>query len=189
MIHICVGKLTNIGSDNGLSPGRRQANIRTNARILLIGHLGTNFSEIIIEIETFSFKKMHLKMSSLKWHPFCLGFNVLSDKPDSMYIYSSFPSRWVCVPCWKVLNMRMTQVRWEWTQWILGGRFKNAYELLNLRTLKIWTLYKNDIFQCIDKIVCGEFQRYPLKFHTKYLTHTLKDMHFIHSWKFMSSQI
>ena len=44
--HICVVKLTIIGSDNGLSPGRRQAIIWTNAGILLIGPLGTNFSEI-----------------------------------------------------------------------------------------------------------------------------------------------
>ena len=44
--HICVGKLTIIGSDNGLSPERRQAIIWTNAGILLIGSLGTNFSEI-----------------------------------------------------------------------------------------------------------------------------------------------
>ena len=35
--HICVSKLTIIGSDNGLSPGRRQAIIWTNAGILLIG--------------------------------------------------------------------------------------------------------------------------------------------------------
>ena len=34
--HICVGKPTIIGSDNGLSPGRRQAIIWTNAGILLI---------------------------------------------------------------------------------------------------------------------------------------------------------
>ena len=75
--HICVGKLTIIGPDNGLSPGRRQAIIRTNAVILLIGTLRTNFSEILSEIHTFSFKKMHLKMSSVKWRPFCLGLNVL----------------------------------------------------------------------------------------------------------------
>ena len=67
---ICVGKLTNIGSDNGLSPSRRQAIIWTNAGILLIGPLGTNFSEILIGIQTFSFKKMHLKMSSAKWRLF-----------------------------------------------------------------------------------------------------------------------
>ena len=78
MTHMCVVKLTIFGSDNGLSPGRRQAIIWTNAGILLIGPLGTNFIEILIEIHTFSFKKMHLKMSSAKWRLFCLGPNVLS---------------------------------------------------------------------------------------------------------------
>ena len=75
--HICVGNLTIIGPDNGLSPGRRQAIIWTNAGILLIGPWGTNFSEILIGIQAFSYKKMHLKMSPAKWRPFCLGFNVL----------------------------------------------------------------------------------------------------------------
>ena len=55
--HICVGKLIIIGSDNGLSPGRRQAIIWTSAAILLIGPLGTNFTEILIEIQTFSLQK------------------------------------------------------------------------------------------------------------------------------------
>ena len=76
-MHICVSNLTTIGSVNGLSPGRRQAIIWTNAEILLIGPLGTNFSEILIEIPTFSFKKMCLKVSSAKWRPFCLSLNVL----------------------------------------------------------------------------------------------------------------
>ena len=75
--YICVGNLTIIGSDNGLSPGRRQAITWTNVGILLIWPLGTNFSEMLIEIHTFSFKKIHLKMSSGKWRPFCLGLNVL----------------------------------------------------------------------------------------------------------------
>ena len=75
--HICVRKLTIIASDNGLSPGRRQAIIETNDGILLIWSLGTNFSEILIEIHSFSFTKMHLKMSSGKWRPFCLGLNGL----------------------------------------------------------------------------------------------------------------
>ena len=78
MTHICVIKLTIIGSDNGLSPVRRQAIIWTNAGILLIRPLGTNFSEILIEIHTFSFKKMHLKLSSAKLRPFCLGLDVLT---------------------------------------------------------------------------------------------------------------
>ena len=75
--HICVGNLTIIVSENGLSPGRHQAIIWTNAGILFIGPIGTNFSEILIRIQTFSFKKMHLKMSSAKWRRFCLCHNVL----------------------------------------------------------------------------------------------------------------
>ena len=65
--HICVINLTIIGSDNGLSPGRCQAIIWTNNGQLLIGPLEqtTNFSEILIEILTFSYKKMRLK--SVVW--------------------------------------------------------------------------------------------------------------------------
>ena len=37
-----------------------------------------------------------------------------------------------------------------------GGRFKNTYELLNPRALKISMLYKNRIFQCMGKIFCVE---------------------------------
>ena len=82
MTHICVSKLTMICTGNGLSPGRRQAIIWTNAGILLIRTLGTNFSEILSEIHAFSFNKIwKLKMMSVKWRPFCLGLNVLiSDK-------------------------------------------------------------------------------------------------------------
>ena len=42
-----------IGSDNGLSPVRRQAITWTNAGLLSIGPLGTNFSENLINIHTF----------------------------------------------------------------------------------------------------------------------------------------
>ena len=48
--HICVSNLTIFGWDNGLSPGRRQAIIWTNAGVSFIGPLGTNFSETLIEI-------------------------------------------------------------------------------------------------------------------------------------------
>ena len=83
MTHICVGNLTIIGLDNGLSPGRRQAIICTNAGILLIEPLRTNFSEISIEIHTFSFKEMHL---SGKWRPFYLGLNVLN---STFHVYNN----------------------------------------------------------------------------------------------------
>ena len=72
--HMCVSKLTTIGSDNGLSPGRRQAIIWSNAGILFNWTLGTNFSEILSEIDSFSFKQM----PSGKWRPYCLGLNVLT---------------------------------------------------------------------------------------------------------------
>ena len=78
--NICVSRLTIIGSDNGLSPGRRQAIIWTNAGILLIRPLGTNFDEMLTKILTFSFMKMHLKVSSAKWRPFCLSLNVLMNE-------------------------------------------------------------------------------------------------------------
>ena len=80
--HICVGTLTIIGSDNGLSPSRRQAIIWTNAGLLSIGPLGKNFNQISIKFLSFSFKKLRLKVSSAKWRPFCLGLNVLR------YLYS-----------------------------------------------------------------------------------------------------
>ena len=81
--HVCVSNLTIIGSDNGLPPGRRQAIIWTNAKMLLIGPLGTNFSEILIWMHRFSFKKIHLKLSSAKRQPFCLGLNVLTKQTPS----------------------------------------------------------------------------------------------------------
>ena len=77
MTHICVSKLTIIGSDNGLSPGRWQAIIWTNAGILFIGHLGKKFSET------------RMKMSSAKWRPFCLGLNVLKMMKFYWRIYAS----------------------------------------------------------------------------------------------------
>ena len=83
---ICIDDLIIIGSDNGLSLGRRQAIIGTSAGILLIGPLRTNFREILIEIHTFSFKKMHMKMLSGKWRPFCFGLDALI---WVIYLYSS----------------------------------------------------------------------------------------------------
>ena len=66
-----------IGSDNGLSPVRHQNVIWTNAGILLTGPWGTNFSELLIGIQTLSSKKLHLNMSSAKWRLFCLELNIL----------------------------------------------------------------------------------------------------------------
>ena len=75
--HICVSKLTIIGADNGLSPGRHQSITWTNAGIVFAGLLRTNISETLIEIHTSPCKKMHIKMSFGKWRPFDLGLNML----------------------------------------------------------------------------------------------------------------
>ena len=89
--HICVSELTIIGSDNGLSPGRRQAIIWTSAGILIIRTLGTNFSEDFSKIGGFSFKKMHLKMPA-KWGRFCLRLNVLKVALDFILKGIFFPN-------------------------------------------------------------------------------------------------
>ena len=67
------GNRISIGSDNGLSPIRRQANIYTNAGLLTSGPLKTNFGEILIKMQNFPFTKMHIKISSAIWRPFCPG--------------------------------------------------------------------------------------------------------------------
>ena len=60
--HMCVSKLTTMGSDNGLSPGRHQDIIWTNAGILSIWTLETNLGNLK-KIHIFSVKKMHSKFS------------------------------------------------------------------------------------------------------------------------------
>ena len=112
MTHICVGNLTIIGSDNGLSPGRHQAIIWTNAGILLIRHLGTNFSEISIEIHILSFTKMHLKMSSGKWRPFCLVLNVLNTYIVAMRSHDHTRPLWCLMIHWTLTSSSHHEACW-----------------------------------------------------------------------------
>ena len=139
--HICVSKLTIIGSDNGLSPGRRQAIIWTNAGILSIRTLGTHFSEILSEIHAFSFKKMHLKMSSAKQRPLCLGLNVLSNCP-----HKDPQMRWMCI-CHNVMIMLNV-----WCS--NNGSHKKTSKILTIfwiSYVEAWTKWPTsyiDIFRC-----------------------------------------
>ena len=76
--NIYVSKLTIMGSDNGLLPGLCQATVWANTGILLIG-IRKNFSEILIEIHSdILLEKVHLKISSGEWQPFCVSLNVLT---------------------------------------------------------------------------------------------------------------
>ena len=137
--HICFGNLIIIDSDNGLSPGRRQAIIWTNAGLLLIGTLETHFSEILIEIQTFSFKKLRLKVSSAKWWPFCLGLNVLN-RWKHMSAYSSktpghqYPQCWLNIHCIGPVSYSYITVlgnRWI-IQCLLGVIFKKCWLCYNV---------------------------------------------------------
>ena len=122
--HICVGKLNTIDSDNGLSPGRRQAIIWTNAGILLIGPLRTNFSEILIGIQIFSFKKMHLKLSSAKWRPF-----VSASMSESTCKYIS---------CVRDRYLQCSYVHRRWPN-ELDHRGSDSYKEKRFDWLIIWT--------------------------------------------------
>ena len=130
--HVCVGKLAIIGSDNGLSPGRRQAIIWTNAGILLIELLGTNFSEILVRIQAFSFKKMHLKMSSAKWRPFCLSLKVLTQ--CCLMTPNHYPDQ-----CWFIIK----GVLWHSSE---NNSTRSAQELILWHMFKI-TLLKLPPYQ------------------------------------------
>ena len=79
-----ISRWTHI-SDYGLWTSRRQASIWTNAGLLSIGPLRTNFSGILFKIQQFSLKKMHLKMSSAKRRLCGLGLNVLTTSFMSGY--------------------------------------------------------------------------------------------------------
>ena len=127
--HTCVSKLTTIVSDNGLAPTRQQAIIWTNAGILLIWPLGTNFSEILFEIHTFSLKKMQLKMSSGKWRPFCLGRNVLSQaKPLQLVRRSGFSRVHIRVSDLQISCWYLT--RWKGAETVVPAMATRRYTLL-----------------------------------------------------------
>ena len=155
-----------ISSGNGLSPVRCQAITWTNAAYCQLD----SWEQISVKFES---EFHHFHSRKCIWNcrlpirrPFCPGGDELND--GSASVMQSCPL--------------MSD-----SNYMAGGHFKNVYELLNLRAVKISMLFKSHIFQYMGKIFCVEFQRVPLKFHTKYLTYTLKDVDSIHRWKFKSS--
>ena len=104
--YICVCNLTIIGSDNDLVPVRRQASIWTNAGILLIGPLGTNFSGILIEISTFHSRKYieNCRLDNVGWI-----FSAILSRSQCVYKLFQCPifticvvllGYWYLIPCW-----------------------------------------------------------------------------------------
>ena len=90
MTHTCVSKQTIIGSDNGLSPARRQAISWTNVGMSLIGPLGTSFSEMwnsYIFIQENPFENVVWKIAAIMSRPQCVKISdVLDGKRDVVVI-------------------------------------------------------------------------------------------------------
>ena len=113
--HICVNKLTIIGSDNGLSPDRRQAIILTNAGILLIGPLGTNTNEILIEILTFLFMKnafesVVCETAAILSRPQCVKEKNTSWLSwDRFFKSSNIIGSWF----WRIVSKSRWKMRWK----------------------------------------------------------------------------
>ena len=144
--HICVSKITTIGSNNGLSPGRCQASIWTNAGILYIRPIGTNFNEMLIEILTFSFTKMRLKVSSAKWRPFCLGLNVLI-----CYFGPQSPPRdplWCCDNN-SLLYPMVQRTLWDYQIW----KFRSSTMVMNYFAMNITASEKGSIHKACYVII------------------------------------
>ena len=99
MTHICVSELSITGSDNGWSPCQHQAITWTNAGILLIRTQGIYFSEILSGIHTFSFTKMHFKMSPAKVQQLYIGLTVSTCHiQNHVYWYYRRPLYWHSYP-------------------------------------------------------------------------------------------
>ena len=109
-MHICSSKLTNVGSDSGLSPGRRQAMIWTNIGILLIRN----------KLQWNPFKKMQLKMSSGNWRSFCLGLHVLN---ASRVTLSMILQRWAPSTHDDVIKLNYFPRYWPFVQGITGHQW------------------------------------------------------------------
>ena len=116
MTHICVSKLTTVGSDNGLAPGRRQAIIWADAGILSSWPLDTNFCETLTEIHTFSLIKMYLKMlcqcemAAILSRPQCVNASM-----DWIIISSGIylPERHYLNTCWLVNYVYKNNFQWN----------------------------------------------------------------------------
>ena len=144
MTHICVSKLTITGSDNGLSPGQHQAIILTNAGIMWIVPLGTNFSEILLNQNLYIFIQENAfenvwKMAFILSRPQCVK-NILAgliqeklsknkwNKIHENYIvpHETTEDRYTVFSCFihSILSKKkkiQQPVNWNWSTFLVGG--------------------------------------------------------------------
>ena len=139
--YICVSNLTIIGSDNGLMPGRRQAIIWTNDGILLIALLGTNFEEFFNQNTYIWFKKIHLKMSSGKCRPFCLGLNVLKGGKLPDYVNHAYCYDLAVKPWFKLCQQSCCYNNHAKTCTITLGQSENLGHRIQCGAVIMWLIF------------------------------------------------
>ena len=115
--------------------------------------LGTNMSEILTKIQNISFKKMHLKSSSVKWWPFCPGGDELRaychldieslSKPTLFHNWYeitelcainmlSKPKRWYEITELCAINMLSKPKRFQWKNIIVQSHYITVWVNLNM---------------------------------------------------------
>ena len=133
--------------------------------------LGNKLQWTFDQAHTFSFKKMHLKLSSVKWRPFCLGPNVLNivvEEKNTNHYQTCWIARCYCVPSmhWYIV-FQVATVGMPSPQpptWQVGliysppGLYRITSQLLLLRThnAKIMSLSHQNIavsFWCNNNVV------------------------------------
>ena len=87
---------------------RQQAVTGTNAA-LLIGTVRNTYQLIFIKMQQFTIYKMHLKMLSVQWQPFCLGIYVLID--NNVFCCSR------CDSCHIWWHQQRGSVHQSWPSW------------------------------------------------------------------------
>ena len=96
--------------------------------------------------------------------------------------FSDDERRYYISTAWCKTTVYPLLMHWRYYSLALNHRYVTAFshwlrpELVNLTALRFLIRNKISLFQCVGKILRLEFRRFPLKFPTKYLTHTLKDM-------------
>ena len=177
VMHTCIGNLTIIGSHNGLSPGRHQVIIWTNANILLIGPLGTNFSEILIQEN--AFENLVWIMAAILSRPQCVKWNpklVLSVTGVTLagIIFPFTSYHIVCHPIllWKILQYKMRSVICY-----LPFRLQcYVWDAVNMQTQKV---SKVSIYDSVERVVVycrnhvSYYHIYMYKYQCSFARHVL----------------
>ena len=166
MTHICVSKLTSIGSDNALSPGRRQAIIWTKAGILSNGPLEINFSEIVNGIHLFSLKKNTFenvvwKMVAILFRPQCVKVSsyllMYHKRMQGQYIFLSprHPVISGAVNKHVLWHQWVAEKGWSTRYWVLSrSRIISTPGILHIRWIYIYIHYILTIIQYDVLMIC-----------------------------------